>query len=892
MRRYKLVAVFLLMTISTIAFMQNCGQNSFEFASTAPDQQFEQNKLVQCEDRNVSEAGRNTIPLVKVVVVLDNTPSMTLIKTKISQGLKTLAQSLREYDVQFFALSMNHTDLRTAWAPAVTELATRCDSYRFEPPTSSNRVLESSVAGNCPTTIPNGVSGRTSDAGNRRIYEQVVERRLRNSLLSPMANFRFGAQQFSAGDPAFVTFQNQLAAAIVAIPEGDQPNELGMCTIAHALQPQSPIYAELTQSVPGDNRLPVVAFLTLSDEDDKSSVISFNPPRPHPDCFKSRITIRDCSQGSPGTIAGTLCNDPSCSYFNPVYSGITAPATPAAYPRYEYQVETQAHVTFTLQTDIQRNNTSCDLQIDTQAGTVGSHKVVVTRRQKAQHTYTVRYSEWGLINTEVLNWKPYETRTFTEEVDTCNTADSATTCVPFVEARLGITAGNRNVPGPGGKRLEPGSCQKTCSRNTGADTTVDVPNMTLPTVTTDIPPYQDDPALPTCVSRFSSSDQAGYIYSNCRILRTNGAAPSTRRYSPGAGFACSNFPVGSSFNRSQFLSVWTSMDNAAAGRNPREFITSNAIATVVSASIPSSDISVAEASMITNAYTSCASLNDTTACNVAGAQAALDTATSNRGNGYYRNPAGNCRLKVNSCTAYPYSLTPLPKTIWNRSGACSPDRACNATDIGAVRSNAGLGNASGPTNPYRDIHAPSCEYKCYQPPTPTGSPVSTSSRLRVYTTNSANLPATCEEAPQPNVFIRDSQNLTATFTSIRDFMQRVGNGDYANGTCAKIANGTQAWNPADPVTLYQCATTTTTQVDMFGARMTRQVNSELWMLSLEWHRDTMEFQVCWPIAISSEPLSRTLPKETFRPTQDRVAAIRTRALHLWKTARNLDCWQI
>ncbi len=847
--------VFFAFSVTTVLFMQNCSQNSFQFASQAPEQTFEGNKLVQCEDRAVSEAGRNTIPLVKVVVVLDNTPSMRLIKDKISQGLRSLARDLREYEVQFLALTMNHTDLNTTRAPAVEQINNRCNVYRFDPPDSNNRVFVPEESGlfNCPTSLSgaNVIGGRTKDPGRRRVYDQVVERRLRPSLLQPLGNFRFSALQFAPDSVEFQNFQNQLANAIVAIAEADQPNELGLCTIAHTLYAGNPsqqfeksvLFDELTFVGP-DNRRPVVAFLTLSDENDKTSDFSFTPPRAHPDCFKARITTRDCSVGAIGTIAGDKCTGPECSFFNPTYRATPIVVPPTPFPRYEYRTELQSHQEVVLESTIRRPNSTCNLALDVPTGTLGSHKVVMQRRSKDLYRYTVNYQDWGPINTELFGWRPqgsWDVRTFSRRIDRCDVAAEQSNCEAFVKQQLGITPSNDGVAAIGGKRIQAGSCVVTCAETypDGSAITVDVPNYPLPQVTTNVPPPVSPAPVDTdCRNRFSSSDQSNFVYFNCRVSQTVGAAPAPLRYNPTADSACSNFSAGQTFGQNQFLTIWNSLRSAAAGAG--RYIPSDASASVASTSVPSTDTRTVTATLLVSGQ-NCSTLTSTQACALPNAQSLLDSATLANGSNWFRDPAGNCRLRGttlgsqtsngNGCQQRDYQLSPSagnPKATRNLNGSCSPAgkmRDCSSSDISSLRSTLGLVDSNGNLrNPFNDVQASSCEVVCFQPPTPSPSPVDTNSRLRIYAANSGLLPATCEASPAAGVIIRDINNPNATFTSIQHFFQSVQGVNYQPGTCSKVSNGTQDYDPAAPETIYQCSGSTTQQLDLFNTNASSPFN--------------------------------------------------------------------
>ena len=481
--------------------------------------------------KEVSSSFRATqnkiFPTIKVVLVVDNSPSMRLIQQKLSEGLPSLVDDIYMYDTEFYLYT-------TSQAPGdskrAVEFVKECEILQKDSADPTKLVLLETRAGTCPTTpTPDG------NPDDRKIFRDVDRAKLAQSLL-PLEDFRLKGGQLSRVE--FEAFKLRLSTAIQSAGTQGSADELGICSMVRTIYESSGGPFKVVEPPSGSTQKDVVVFLAISDENDQSMLPN---GQPHSQCFHKKEKVKDCTSSREINVGSVPSQDPKDAYFTPSYAvALTGDPRPNTH-YFRFDIETEPHNV--ARVNFRRDRmTNATETYQVRAGTVAKEWLVLTTEKKPEEQFKLAYEERVFTNGtagEIFTWETQEGNP-KRYLSTC-----ATTTEMDCNAEQLLFAQGQVVGSNINRRLkEPTYCKVTC--------VAPVPSTARTGTQTNRADYQA-PSAPTPLTLSSCSSLEPSVPSTdrsvaCRREYQQGVAPAllspnlTRNNSPLCGSAGSAQP--------------------------------------------------------------------------------------------------------------------------------------------------------------------------------------------------------------------------------------------------------------------------------------------------------------------------------------------------------------
>lgn len=378
---------------------QNCAQKiNFESNSPAVVPDDNNNPLdVGPNFKQVSSSFRATqnkiFPTIKVVLIVDNSPSMRLIQQKLSQGLQSLADDIFMYDTEFYLYTTSQDVMDPKSAVRYEKICEILTKDAIDPTKLS---LSETRTGPCPTA-PNP----NTAAVDRKVYREVDRARLSPSLM-PLTDFKLKGGALSRVE--FEAFKLRLANVIQTAGTSGSADELGVCSMVRTIYENSGGPFQVISGPAESQQKDVVVFMAISDEDDQSVVAG----QPHSQCFLKKEKIKDCTNSRPINAPGSPSTDPKDAYFAPTYNvslpGISQPSS--QYLRFTRT--TAAHNTVTIRFQRDRPATTSTQSYRAWVGKRARQRFVLRTETKPEELFNFAYDEKVFLNGpsgEIFEWQ-------------------------------------------------------------------------------------------------------------------------------------------------------------------------------------------------------------------------------------------------------------------------------------------------------------------------------------------------------------------------------------------------------------------------------------------------------------------------------------------------------
>ncbi|MBX9767918.1 MAG: hypothetical protein K2X47_11655 [Bdellovibrionales bacterium] len=350
--------------------------------------------------KEVSSSFRATqnkiFPTIKVVLVVDNSPSMRLIQQKLSQGLQSLADDVFMYDTEFYLYT---TSQDIADPKSAVRYEKVCEVLTKDSMNPANLTLAETRTGACPTSPNPGAA-----ANDRKVFREVDRARLSPSLM-PLSDFRLRGGSLSRVE--FEAFKLRLSNAIQAAGTSGSADELGVCSMVRTIYENNGGPFQVISGPSESQQKDVVVFIAISDEDDQSVVGG----QPHGQCFLKKEKVKDCANSRSVNAPGTPSTDPKDAYFAPSYT-VTLPPTPRDKKQYlRFTHTTAAHNTVTIKFQKDRPATTSTQSYKANIGVRAQQRFALKAERKPEEQFKFAYQEKTYLNGpsgEIFEWQARE----------------------------------------------------------------------------------------------------------------------------------------------------------------------------------------------------------------------------------------------------------------------------------------------------------------------------------------------------------------------------------------------------------------------------------------------------------------------------------------------------
>ncbi|MEQ1877195.1 MAG: hypothetical protein ABL958_11145, partial [Bdellovibrionia bacterium] len=252
-RHTSIVIASLALTAVFISF-QNCGEVAFVSSLSEEQQRMQLLCRNGCWEGELSPEQNVYKPEVKVLLVVDNSFSMSQAQEKLATGVRSLIDGLKGFGASYYVYTTTQEGDKAA---SITK-------------TGCRKTLNGVV-----TELPSCPAGAAMELG--ATYASYQKTELAESLASG-TDFKIAQ---GAADSDFLILKDKLGAVISGpsgVGVGGSDSERGICTLVRAAYEEGPSRV----FNPGD----VAVFGLISDEDDFSSVAN---------CISKRETVTDCT---------------------------------------------------------------------------------------------------------------------------------------------------------------------------------------------------------------------------------------------------------------------------------------------------------------------------------------------------------------------------------------------------------------------------------------------------------------------------------------------------------------------------------------------------------------------------------------------------------------------
>ncbi len=277
----KVIAISLL--FASTVFFQNCGQVEFASMLSKAEQERQKQCVNGCWISHFNPEEHVIKPEIKVMLVVDNSYSMTQAQEKVAAGVANLIDGIKGFSASYHLYTTTQTGDKNA-----AQLVKGCR-------------IEKNGATTIEPTCP-AAGARELGA----VYTDFEKWELAPSLVS---GTEFQIKEDSP-DSKFQELREKLAEAVASPTKGvgtsGNDSERGICTLLRA------VYEDGANRIfnPGD----VAVFGLISDEDDFSTAAN---------CFSKTETKTDCTEEDKTPVKKTKpvqCTKPECTTFTTNYS--------------------------------------------------------------------------------------------------------------------------------------------------------------------------------------------------------------------------------------------------------------------------------------------------------------------------------------------------------------------------------------------------------------------------------------------------------------------------------------------------------------------------------------------------------------------------------------------
>lgn len=266
-------------------------------------------------------------PEVKVVMVIDNSYTMSQMQEKLAQGASRLLDGLKGFSASFSIYTTTH-ELGEGGVPGRSPLGFDYEKSVLTQSKSCRRLLNGNL----------NLFEDCSSAGPNPLGSQFFEFS-RSNLAPPLVDSEQLSIKEATNGLQFEDVRRRLASEIRSVGIQGYPEERGICSLVKA------VYEE-GENRPFKSKEGLGVFVVISDEDDESTPES---------CVSYEEKKTDCTEQDPTTRPVTRteeCREPECTSYRVPYTVNLGPVTNLRTRR-EYVRETFRR-SFTYQTQSAR----------------------------------------------------------------------------------------------------------------------------------------------------------------------------------------------------------------------------------------------------------------------------------------------------------------------------------------------------------------------------------------------------------------------------------------------------------------------------------------------------------------------------------------------------------